>query len=133
MIDSLIHVIPGISPVALYLELFSYTVMMSYNYCNGYSMMSYLEYPILLLQDFVLVFLVLKYKRLLGKDAYLIALGYFAVTALVLTKIMPVFLLSLLVVSGGGLRKQIQSTNIHKISIFHTQSRSARRSELLRR
>lgn len=91
--------ISGISPTALYLEVFSYTVMMSYNYCNGYSILSYMEYPILLAQNFVLVVLVLKYKRLLSQNAYLIALGYFAVTAMALTKILPTVLLSLMVVS----------------------------------
>lgn len=73
-------------------------MMMSYNYCNGYSILSYMEYPILLVQNYVLVLLVLKYKRLLCQRTYLIALAYFAVTALTLTKILPTFLLSLLVV-----------------------------------
>lgn len=89
----------GISPLSLYLELFSYTAMMCYNYCNGYSLMSYLEYPVLLVQEYILIFLVLKYKRKLGKDAYIAAAGYFFITALCLTKILPVFLLAMLVVS----------------------------------
>ncbi|KAI8116989.1 PQ-loop repeat-containing protein 3 [Lucilia cuprina] len=41
----------GISVFGLCLELFSYTVMMSYNYTNGYEFLSYMEYPILLLQE----------------------------------------------------------------------------------
>ncbi|XP_076378391.1 uncharacterized protein LOC117222469 isoform X2 [Megalopta genalis] len=40
-----------ISVVGLLLELTSYTVMTSYNYTNGYSVLSYLEYPIILLQE----------------------------------------------------------------------------------
>lgn len=87
----------GISPTALYLELLSYTVMMSYNYCNGYSFLSYMEYPILLIQEYVLILLVLKYKRKLGKDAYIAAAGYFVVTSLCLSKIIPTVFLALLV------------------------------------
>lgn len=61
--------------------------------------MSYLEYPVLLFQEYILIFLVLKYKRKLGKDAYIAAAGYFFITALCLSKIVPVFLLAMLVVS----------------------------------
>lgn len=61
--------------------------------------MSYLEYPVLLVQEYILIFLVLKYKRKLGKNAYIAAGGYFFITALCLSKILPVFLLALLVVS----------------------------------
>lgn len=67
--------------------------------------MSYLEYPVLLLQEYVLIFLVLKYNRKLDKSAYLAAIGYFVITALCLTKIIPTVMLAMLVVRRGNIRK----------------------------
>lgn len=93
--------------MALYLELFSYTLMMCYNYCNGYSLMSYLEYPVLLLQEYVLIFLVLKYNRKLDKNAYLATLAYFVITALCLTKIIPTVVIAMLVVNATNEHKHI--------------------------
>lgn len=89
----------GISITSLYLELFSYTVMMLYNYCYGYSLLSYMEYPVLLVQEYILIFLVLKYKRLLVQNTYAAVAGYFAVVLLFAYQILPTFLLTVLVVS----------------------------------
>uniref|UniRef100_U5EXY8 Solute carrier family 66 member 3 n=1 Tax=Corethrella appendiculata TaxID=1370023 RepID=U5EXY8_9DIPT len=60
----------GISLNGLLLEVSSYTVTMLYNYTNRYAFLSYMEYPILLLQEYVLILLVLKYKDLLNPTAY---------------------------------------------------------------
>lgn len=89
----------GISTTSLYLEILSYTVMMSYNYCNGYFFLSYLEYPILLIQDYIILFLVLKYKHLLSQNAYIGSLMYIVVTLSFLSKILPTFILAILVVN----------------------------------
>lgn len=93
------HTYVGISTLALYLELGSYTVMMMYNYCYGYAFLSYLEYPVLLLQEYVLIYLVLKYKRLLANNAYAITGAYFAAVLLFGYHILPKFLLAILVVN----------------------------------
>lgn len=87
----------GMSLTSLYLELFSYSIMMSYNYCNRYSILSYMEYPILLFQEYILIYLVLKYKGKLDSNAYKIAIGYFFALSLFLTSIIPSFILALLV------------------------------------
>lgn len=87
----------GISVVALMLELFSYTTMMSYNYINDYAILSYLEYPILLIQEYVLIYLVLKYNGLLGTRTFAAAIAYVLIGLCVLTKIMPLWILATLV------------------------------------
>ncbi|KAG4071047.1 hypothetical protein HA402_001484 [Bradysia odoriphaga] len=87
----------GISATSLYLELFSYSIMMSYNYCNRYSMLSYLEYPILLFQEYILIYLVLKYRRQLNANSYKIAGAYFFALSMFLTNIIPTFILAMLV------------------------------------
>lgn len=89
----------GISATSLYLELFSYSIMMSYNYCNRYSILSYMEYPILLFQEYILIFLVLKYRRQLNGFSYKIAAAYFVALSLFLSNIIPTFILAMLVVS----------------------------------
>lgn len=88
----------GISATSLYLELFSYSIMMSYNYCNRYSILSYMEYPILLFQEYILIYLVLKYRRQLNSNTYKFAGAYFFALSLFLTNIIPTFILALLVV-----------------------------------
>lgn len=95
----------GISLLALYLELFSYTTMMSYNYYSRYAILSYLEYPMLLMQEYVLVFLVLKYNGMLNQHTYVIAGAYFCVFSLILSRLLPSFLFTMLVVSIRSYRQ----------------------------
>lgn len=72
---------------------------MSYNYCNRYSILSYMEYPILLFQEYILIYLVLKYKGQLDSNAYKFAGAYFFALSMFLTNIIPTFILAMLVVS----------------------------------
>lgn len=88
----------GISLVSLLLELCSYTTTMSYNFCKGYSYLSYMEYPILLIQEYVLIFVVLKYNNLLGSRTLMYACLYFTMATLFLTQIIPSSVLTFMVV-----------------------------------
>lgn len=76
------------------METCSYTVSMLYNYTNSYAILNYLEYPILLLQEYVLVYFVLKYKGLLElpRTKYYIAL-YMAFFLVYAFRIAPVWIL----------------------------------------
>lgn len=58
-----------------------------------------MEYPILLFQEYILIYLVLKYRRQLNSNAYKFAGAYFLALSLFLTNIIPTFILALLVVS----------------------------------
>ncbi|XP_043248534.1 solute carrier family 66 member 3-like [Colletes gigas] len=78
-----------ISIVALLLELTSYTVITSYNYTNGYSILSYLEYPIILFQEYILIFLVLKYLNKINLFSILVTVFYFATSACFALQIIP--------------------------------------------
>ncbi|CAB3375773.1 Hypothetical predicted protein [Cloeon dipterum] len=86
----------GMNLPGLFLELTSYTVMTCYNYCNGYSLMSYMEYPIILVQELVLIFLVLKYKNLVNTTSIAGFGVYLAVLAAFGLKIVPTVILSIL-------------------------------------
>ncbi|XP_014366410.2 solute carrier family 66 member 3 [Papilio machaon] len=63
---------------AMALEIAGFTVVTLYNFTNKYSLMTYMEYPIILMQMYILLYYVLKYKYLLGSCAVPIsALVYF--------------------------------------------------------
>ncbi|XP_017014327.2 solute carrier family 66 member 3 [Drosophila takahashii] len=87
----------GISVLGLCLELFSYTVMLSYNYTSGYDFLSYMEYPVLLLQEYVLIYYAFKYQDLLGKRTQVVAILYSIVATLIYLKLFPIIILTFLV------------------------------------
>lgn len=87
----------GLSINGLLMELCSYTVTMLYNFTNGYAFLSYMEYPILLIQEYVLVYVVLKYENLLGKKAFIWSGVYAAVFFGFASGIIPSSLLMMLV------------------------------------
>lgn len=84
--------------LGLCLELYSYSVMMSYNYTNNYAPLSYLEYPILLVQEYFLVYFVFKYKNLLSKKTLIFALVYSLLAIMIYFKCIPVIVFAMLVV-----------------------------------
>lgn len=74
--------------------------MTLYNYLNNYGTMTYLEYPIILIQVYVMMFLVLKYKGMLDMPIVPVMTGlYFACISGFLIGVLPKSLLSLMVVS----------------------------------
>lgn len=89
----------GISVLGLCLELFSYTVMLSYNYTSGYDFLSYMEYPVLLLQEYALIYYAFKYQDLLGRRTQVVAILYSIVATLIYMKLFPIIILKFLVVS----------------------------------
>lgn len=62
-------------------------------------MLSYLEYPILIVQEYILVALVLKYKRMFNQNNMAGIAAYFVIVLLFAYQICPRFLLSMAVVS----------------------------------
>jgi hypothetical protein len=73
--------------------------MTCYNYCNGYSLMSYMEYPFILIQELILIFLVLKYKNMVNTVSIAGFGAYMAVLAAFALKIVPTVVLSIMAVS----------------------------------
>lgn len=74
--------------------------MLSYNYSSGYDFLSYMEYPVLLLQEYVLIFYAFKYQDLLGTRTKAVALVYGIVVTLIYAKLFPIIILKFLVVSN---------------------------------
>lgn len=73
--------------------------MTSYNYTNGYAVLSYMEYPIILIQEYILIFLVLKYLNKINISAFVYAIIYFTLSSCLLLEIMPKVVLTFLAVS----------------------------------
>ncbi|XP_058790669.1 solute carrier family 66 member 3 [Phymastichus coffea] len=86
----------GMSVTGLILELISYSISTSYNFVNGYSLLTYLEYPIIIIQEYILIFLVLKYQNLINTRTSLVVLIYFIVCAGFVTETIPKIILTLL-------------------------------------
>ncbi|KAK2580518.1 hypothetical protein KPH14_006253 [Odynerus spinipes] len=85
-----------ISILGLLLELTSYTVVTSYNYVNGYSILAYLEYPIILIQEYILIYLALIYSNKINIWSLLITAFYIAISTCFLLEIIPKTVLTLL-------------------------------------
>lgn len=86
----------GINLYGLLLELSSYTIMACYNYCNGYALLSYMEYPIILVQEVILIYLVLKYQDSANLFS-LVCFGlYCGITATFVTGVLPKSILAFL-------------------------------------
>ncbi|PNF21636.1 hypothetical protein B7P43_G11265 [Cryptotermes secundus] len=86
----------GINLYSLLLELTSYSIMTCYNYCNSYALLSYMEYPIILVQEIVLIFLVLKYMGFLGTNSFACFGLYIAITGAFLCGLLPKTILAVL-------------------------------------
>lgn len=72
--------------------------MFSYNFRNGYALLSYMEYPIILIQELVLVYCVIYYKNLLGAKSVVGAGIYFTIAGGFLLGALPREFLTFLVV-----------------------------------
>ncbi|KYM98052.1 PREDICTED: PQ-loop repeat-containing protein 3 [Cyphomyrmex costatus] len=78
-----------ISIKGLVAELISYTLMTSYNFANNYSLLSYLEYPIIIVQQYILIFLVLKYSHKINLWSFSCAIIYFTLSRCLLLGTIP--------------------------------------------
>lgn len=72
--------------------------MFSYNFRNGYALLTYMEYPIILFQELILIYCVIHYKGLLGLYSFIGAVIYFSLAAGFLLGILPREFLTFLVV-----------------------------------
>ncbi|XP_022832763.1 PQ-loop repeat-containing protein 3 [Spodoptera litura] len=88
----------GIYIQAMLMEIFGFSIMTLYNFTNNYGIMTYLEYPIILLQVYVMFYYVLKFKKMLASSAVpLSTLAYFSAVIGFVTGALPKALLGYLV------------------------------------
>lgn len=82
--------------------------MMLYNYRNGYAILSYMEYPIILVQELVLIYFVMYYKEMIGTKSVVGAGIYFSLTGGFLFSILPREILTFLVVNNIYLNQTVK-------------------------
>ncbi|XP_041987287.1 solute carrier family 66 member 3 [Aricia agestis] len=88
----------GIYVQAMLMEITGFSITTLYNYTNGYNMMTYLEYPIILTQIYVLLYFTLKYKGLLESPVVPFAtVSYVGAVIAFALNILPKDILSFLV------------------------------------
>lgn len=85
--------------MSLSLEVFRQSILLSYNYCYGYPILMYLEYPLVLIQQSILFYFVLKYKNLLVTETVLLSILVYLTIALFMTEVLPKTILGYVIVS----------------------------------
>ncbi|KAJ2954180.1 hypothetical protein O0L34_g2414 [Tuta absoluta] len=92
------HSADGIYLQAMLMEITGFTIVTLYNFTNKYSLLTYMEYPIIMVQIYVMLFYVLKYKHLLddGRATAVLAAvaGYVALVLAFAMQLLPKNLLS---------------------------------------
>lgn len=89
----------GLSISAIGLEVLRYAIMWMYNVCFGYSLLSYMEYPLLLVQQTILFYFVLKFNQLISVEVALFSLLLVITMLLFMTEMLPRVILAFLIVS----------------------------------
>ncbi|KAL3275285.1 hypothetical protein HHI36_020053 [Cryptolaemus montrouzieri] len=117
----------GISLIGLLMELSSYTITMSYNFQSGYALLSYLEYPIILIEELILILCVMYYKKFLNIYGLFGAGCYFLIAGSFLSGVFPkgflIFLVPLCTPVGASskvvqLVEIIKTQNSESVSIL---------------
>lgn len=80
------------------LLIFSLSTTTCYNYTNNYSLMSYLEYPIILFQQYILIGTVLFYNNRLNSMVLILSIFYIGLFSAFVGGILPSTILTFLVV-----------------------------------
>lgn len=85
--------------MSLSLEVFRLSILWTYNYCSGYYFLTYLEYPLILAQQTILFYYVLKFKNLLASETVLLSMLIYMTIVLFMTETLPKIVLDYLIVS----------------------------------
>lgn len=92
----------GLSLKSLTIEVISYSVSALYNFTNQYRLMNYFEYIILIVQNYVLVAIVLFFRKQINTKTAIIVVAYFSFVFLFGMSILPKSILTLLIVSQSN-------------------------------
>ncbi|KAL7635179.1 UNVERIFIED_CONTAM: hypothetical protein RMT77_014165 [Armadillidium vulgare] len=87
----------GVSLQGLLLEFSGYCIMMSYNFYSNYPLASYFEYPLLVIQDLVMILVMMKLLNLYSSSLILHSVIFLSVMMSIGWGIMPTTFIALLV------------------------------------
>ena len=80
-------------------QFFRYTIMMSYFIQAKYPLESYLEYPLLVIQDFTILIMALSYQKKMGISFLVICGLYSGLSSAIITNFFSKSMISFFVVS----------------------------------
>lgn len=84
---------------SLAIEVISYAISTLYNFTNNYRLMNYFEYIILLIQDYILIVIVLFYRKQINTAAVVAFVSYGFVVLMFIENTFPKSILTFLIVS----------------------------------
>ncbi|KAG5677825.1 hypothetical protein PVAND_007549 [Polypedilum vanderplanki] len=113
----------GLSMKSLGIETASYTVSTLYNFTNGYKILNYFEYIILLVQNYMLIGIVLFYRKQLNQKFIGFATLYWIIAALFTFSILPKSILTLMI--PGTLPASVISKTLQLLEIIRTKDSSS--------
>jgi len=113
----------GVSLKSLTIEVISYSVSTLYNYTNQYRWTNYFEYVILIIQDYILIAIVLFYRRELNRKTVIIFVCYAFVVSLFGISILPKTILTFLI--PGTLPMSATSKILQLVEIIKTKDSSS--------
>lgn len=89
----------GISLFSLGIEVFRLSILLTYNFCYGNPILYYLEYLLILAQQSILFYYVLKFKNLLETEMVLLSMLVYLTIILFMAEVFPRIILDYLIVS----------------------------------
>ncbi|VVC39384.1 Hypothetical protein CINCED_3A023554 [Cinara cedri] len=108
----------GISLTSLLLDLINLSTTTCYNYTNNYSLMSYLEYPIILIQQYILIGTVLFYNNRLNVQVLILSALYIGIFTAFVYGLIPSSILTILVPFGTPISLSSKGLQLYTIMKF---------------
>ncbi|XP_031620036.1 solute carrier family 66 member 3-like [Contarinia nasturtii] len=105
----------GISLFSLCLGICRLSIVGTYNYCHGYSILMYLECPLILFQDSILLYFVLKHNNLLKIDVILLSFLACFIIFMFMVGILPKIILEYIIVICPALNLISRFSQVFKI------------------
>jgi len=108
----------GISLTSLLLDLINLSTTTCYNYTNNYSLMSYMEYPIILVQQYILIGIVLLYNNRLNTISLISSLLYIGFFGAFFFELLSSTILTILVPFGTPISLSSKCLQLYTIMKF---------------
>ncbi|KAF0766137.1 PQ-loop repeat-containing protein 3 [Aphis craccivora] len=108
----------GINLTSLLLDLINLSTTTCYNYTNNYSLMAYMEYPIILFQQYLLIGIVLYYNNRLNLKVFILSVLYIGIFSAFVCKLLPSSILTILVPFGTPISLSSKCLQLYTIMKF---------------
>ncbi|XP_065582141.1 solute carrier family 66 member 3-like [Artemia franciscana] len=119
--------VAGMSFASTFLELFSYSIVMCYNIFNEFPIKNFAEYPVLVVQDMILIAMMLHYSKKFGITFFAFLGAYNAIVYAIAGGLMPKFVVTFLMAcctpltalsKGAQLRAMWSTRQAQSISVL---------------